>query len=98
MDEVEAQGAKAKKDNEDTDNKLTQFRKSIALFDSMMTPTEQQQSESPRRKMSRPSLPPEEDKMTIEEDSEGEHEKGNKHTGNNAPKSDDKKEVVAGGN
>jgi hypothetical protein len=56
MDEVESQGAAAKRNKEDTDNKLMQFRKSIALFDSMMTTPTQQQSESPRRKMPRPSL------------------------------------------
>ena len=74
---------------DDTDDKLMQFRKSIAIFDSMMTKPEPQQSESRRRKMSRLSLPPEEEKMTIEEDSEGEQENDKTNSNNNASKSDD---------
>ena len=98
MDGVESQGVEAKKNKEDTDNKLMQFRKSIALFDSMMTTPKQQQSELLRRKMPRPSLPPEEDSMKIAEDSEEEHDNDNKNTNNKAPKSNDKVRVVAGGN
>ena len=75
-----------------------QFRKSIALFDSMMEKP-QQKSESPRRKMPRPSLPPEDQKMSTKEDSEEEQEyEDNSYTNNKAPKSDDKMKVVAGGN
>ena len=98
MDEVESQGIKAKKNKEDTDNKLMQFRKSIALFDSMMNTPTQQQSESPRRKMPRPSLPPEEDNMKIAENSDEERDNDNINTNKKAPKSDDKTKVVAGGN
>ena len=68
MDKFESQGVDAKKNKADTDNKLMQFRKLIALFDSMMMTPEQQQSESSRRKMPRPSLSPEEVKMTIREE------------------------------
>ena len=74
-----------------------QFRKSIALFDSMMEKP-QQKSESPRRKMPRPSLPPEDQKMSTEEDSEEQEYEENSYTNNKAPKSDDKMKVVAGGN
>jgi hypothetical protein len=75
-----------------------QFRKSIALFDSMMTTPKQQQSDSPRCKMPRPSLPPEEDNMKIAKDSKEEQDSNNKTTNNKAPKSDDKMKVAAGGN
>jgi hypothetical protein len=98
MDKVKSQGVEAKRNKEDTNNKLMQFRKLIALFDSMMTTAKQQQSESPRRKMPRPSLPPEEYNMKIAEDSEEEQDSDNKTTINKAPKSDDKMKVVAGGN
>ena len=87
MDEVESQGIQAKKNQEDTDNKLMQFRKSIALFDSMMhEPKQKQQSESPRRKMPRPSLPPEEDSMKIAEDSKEEQDNDNKNTKKRRPR------------
>ena len=96
MDEVEAQGVTAKKNKADTDDKLMQFRKSLALFDNMMNDSKQQ-NESPPRKMSRPSLPPENNNMKIAEESDEESDQSMYST-NTAPKSDDKTKVVAGGN
>jgi hypothetical protein len=96
MDEVEAQGATAKKNKADTDDKLMQFRQSLALFDNMMNDSKQQK-ESPPRKMSRPSLPPETIHMNNAEESDEESDQS-MHSTNTAPKSDDKTKVVAGGN
>jgi hypothetical protein len=88
--------AQAKKDKKDTDNKLAQFRKSLALFDSMMAQSQQEQ-ESPPRKISRPTLPPEGDHMeTTEDDDDDSYATINSQ--NQAPRSDDEMNAVAGGN
>ena len=97
MDEVEAQEVTAKENKAETDEKLMQFRKLIALFDSMMNTPKQQKSESPRRKMPRPSLPPKDSNMKIAEESNRESDQS-MHSNNTAPRSNDIKKVVAGGN
>ena len=97
MEAVEEQGMEAKQNKADTDDKLMQFGKSLALFDNMMNTPPKQQNELPRQKMPRPSLPPEDNDMAIADESDGESDKS-MHSNNTAPKSDDKKKVVAGGN
>ena len=97
---VEDQGTEAKKNQKITDDRLMQVRQLLALFNNMMN-FPKQQSELLRQKMPRPLLPPEEDNITIakdSEDSEGDQDYDNNNTNKNAPKSDDKMKVVAGGN
>jgi hypothetical protein len=78
------------------DNKLAQFQKSLALFDSMMAQSQQEQ-ESPPRKISRPTIPPEGDYTRTTEDDDNDSY-ATLSSQNQAPQSDDEMNVVAGGN
>ena len=83
----------------ETDNTLRQFRESLALLDQLM-PQQTNKNESPRRKIRRPTLPPEEPNMSVEENSDDESDAPASSTNNShqAPKSDDEMKVAAGGN
>jgi deoxyribodipyrimidine photolyase len=85
---------------EETENTLMRFRESLALLDQAMAkPTN---AASPRRKIRRPTLPPEDADMYEDDDSDAasngvqQHHHNNKN--NKAPKSDDEMTVAAGGN
>jgi hypothetical protein len=77
----------------ETDNTLKMFRASLVLLDQAMDKTHS--SESPPRKISRPTIPPEDHNMSNDNNSDSDSF-GSIST--NAPKSDDKMKVVAGGN
>ena len=84
-------------DKKETDNTLKKFREALILLDKAMD--KPSNTESPRRKISRPTLPPEEANTDMGEDSDGESQ-GSEYTtkSTNAPRSDDEMTVAAGGN
>jgi hypothetical protein len=78
----------------ETDNTLRMFRASLALLDQAMD--KPSGAESPPRKISRPTIPPEDKHMSNEEESDS--DSLGSISINLAPKSDDQMHVVAGGN
>ena len=82
---------------EETDNTLLRFRESLALLDQAMA--KPKNTESPRRKIRRPTLPPEDANMHVNEDSDdASHGTVNSNNNNKAPRSNDEMTVAAGGN
>jgi hypothetical protein len=80
----------------DTDNRLQKFRESLLLLDLAMD--KPSSTESPRRKNPRPTLPPEETSMSVDDNSDEESDGNAQPKQTPAPKSDDQTRVAAGGN
>jgi hypothetical protein len=87
-------------DKKDTDDKLRRFRESLILLDEAMDkPTPNTNSELPRQKIPRSTLPPEDNNMNVENDNNDDDSSATKNPNKNtAPRSDDEMTVAAGGN
>ena len=85
------------KNKRDTDDTLKKFRAALVLLDQAMDKSPSK--ELPRRKIRRPTLPPEGVNMQGDEDSDdASYGSVNSLNTNKAPRSDDKMTVAAGGN
>ena len=79
----------------ESDNTLSKFRKALEALDEAMN---HQIKESPRRKIRRPTKPPEHATMDYEEDSDdASYGSFNSSNNNKAPRSDDEMKVAADG-
>ena len=73
------------------------FRQSIAIFDGMIRKSEERES-SPRRKIARPTLPPESYASNSNDSNEESYKSIESLNNNKAPQSDDEMNIVASGN
>ena len=97
IEEVTNNFTQIQANKKETDNTLKMFRDALALLDKAMDKPSSNQS--PRRKILRPTLPPEEIYMSVEGNSDDDsYGTVQSQTPNNAPKSDDEMTVAAGGN
>jgi hypothetical protein len=96
-EEVSNNFKQIQKNKKDTDDTLKKFRAALALLDQAMD--KPASKESPRRKIRRPTLPPEDVNMQGNEDSDdASYGSVNSFNSNKAPRSDDEMTVAAGGN